>query len=278
MNKLGENKGAEERIIEKIFGTIGDGDKWCVEFGAWDGKVGSNTYNLITNKGWSGVLIESEPKKFQRLLFNYKNNGKIICLNKFVNFDGQDTLDNILANTPIPKNFNLLSIDIDGNDYHVWDSIKIYSPKVVIIEFNPSIPINIEFIQKKDTRINHGSSLLSIVNLGKKKGYELVNTTSFNAFFLKKEYFPLFGLVDNSPKAIYREHKFQTQIFQLFDGTLVLSGCKRLIWHGIEIKQERIQILPRFLRVFPGKMNPFLAKLLKHGWRGIFKLAGRVGK
>jgi len=47
----------EDGIIEEIFTIIKDGDKWCVEFGAWDGKQTSNTWNLIQNKGWAGIAI-----------------------------------------------------------------------------------------------------------------------------------------------------------------------------------------------------------------------------
>lgn len=252
----------EDGIIEKIFEIIKDTDKWCVEFGADDGKRNSNTWNLITNKGWSAVQIEADTKKYKKLLQTYKNHDRAIYINKLVNFKGPNTLDNLLLITPVPKSFDLLSIDIDGNDYHIWDSIKPYKPKVVIIEFNPSIPVDIEFVQPKDIKVRQGSSLLSLIKLGKKKGYELVATTSINAFFVKKEYFELFEIKNNSPSLIHKEHKYETRLFQLYDGTLVLSGCKELIWHRIEIRQEEIQVLPWLLRRHLSELNPFLRILL----------------
>lgn len=261
----------EDGIFEKIFEII-KGDKWCVEFGAWDGKFLSNTWNLIINKGWSSVLIEADKKKSKDLIKTYEGKKRVICLNKFVEFSGNNSLDNILSKTPISQSFDLLSIDIDGNDYHIWDSMKKYNPKVVIIEFNPSFPNDIQFVQQKNMKINQGSSLLSLTKLGEKKDYELVAVTEINAIFVKKQYFKLFGIKDNSLSSMYVDKKYQTRIFQLFDGTLVLNGCSSLIWHGIRIKQKKIQVLPRFLRFHPPNVRgkPFIKSIFNSYKRLIF--------
>lgn len=243
--------GGEDGIIEKIFTIIKGGDKWCVEFGAWNGKQFSNTHNLIQNNGWSGVAIEAEINKYKELVQNYKDNNKVICINKFINFEGPNTLDSTLVKTPVPKSFDLLVIDIDGNDYHVWKSLTSYRPKVVVIEFNPTIPVDVEFIQPRDMNINQGSSLLSLNMLAKKKNYELIAITDFNAFFVDKKYFELFEIQDNSLPLFHKDRTFETQLFQLYDGTLVLSGCKKLVWHNLEINQKKIQILPKSLRRLP---------------------------
>jgi hypothetical protein len=260
------NQGVIKRIIE----VINDKNKWCVEFGAWDGIYCTNCRNLITDEGWSGILIESDNKKYRKLVDNYRGNNAVICINKTVNFEGPDRFDLILSKTPVPKNFDLLSIDIDGNDYHIWNSVGLYKPKIVVIEFNQSIPIDIEFVQPRDMNINQGSSLLAIVNLGKKKGYELIATTDFDAFFVDNKYFGLFGIKDNSLSAIHKEQKYYTRLFQLFDGTLVLSGCEDLFWHGIKINREKIQTLPKFLRAYPTKLSSFQRLIFNYGWRGSF--------
>lgn len=253
------SQGGEDGITEKIFAIIKDGDGWCVEFGAWDGKQYSNTWNLIQNKGWSGVVIEANPEKYKELVQTYSNNNKVTCINKFVNFELSDTLDDILSKTQISKSFDLLAIDVDGNDYHIWESITHYKPKVIIIEFNRSIPVDIEFIQPRNTKINQGSSLLSLYMLAKKKNYELIAITDCNAFFVDKKYFELFDIQDNSLSLFHKNRECETQLFQLYDGTLVLSGCKKLYWHGIEINQKKIQTLPKFLREYPGNPQHSLA-------------------
>lgn len=256
----------EDGIIEKIFEIIPEKDQWCVEFGAWDGIMNSNSRNLIINFGYSAVLIEGGKKKFDELKKNYFNNPKIIPLNKFVGFSNNDNLDRILSTTPIPKNFDFLCIDIDGNDYHVWKSLNNYRPKVVCIEFNPTIPNEIEYIQEADFRINRGASLCSINNLAKSKGYELISVLDFNAFYVDEKYFELFDIKDNSIQALRRNLSFITNFFTGYDGTIFLSGSQRFFNHGgIKINTKRFQYLPKILRKYSGNYN-LVEKILFAIW------------
>ena len=235
----------EDGILEKIFQIIPDQNHWCLEFGAWDGKYLSNCYNLIANSAWNSVMIEANANKFIELQNNHKDNEKVHLINRFVEFEGENTLDNILKETPIPNDLDLISIDIDGSDYYVWESLTVFKPKVVVIEFNPTIPSDIEFVQEKNMQINHGSSILSISLLGKSKGYELVCTTDCNAFFVKKEYFPLFQIEDNSPATLWDKELKAPRLFQLYDGTIVVSETFDLIWHGIKVDQFDLQKLAK---------------------------------
>jgi len=269
INWFDENKknitsqSGEDGILEKIFEVIPGIDRWCCEFGAWDGKKYSNTYQLIANKNWSGVLIEANSKKFQDLYETFPEKNNVFFINKYVSFEGSDTLDNILGNTSIPREFDLLSIDIDGNDYHVWASLVVYQPKVVIIEYNQSIPNHIEFIQKADFNINHGNSILSLTKLANSKGYELVAVTDLNAIYVKSEFFSLFNINNNSLDLMRPCCPYVTEFFQLYDGTIVLEGYKKMIWHGLPLTDRNIQVVPRFLRYFPGVMSNFKLVLLK---------------
>ena len=199
-------------------------------------------------------MIEANPSKFKDLLKNYQGNPSVQCINALVDFAGSNSLDNILSKTRIPEEFDLLCIDVDGNDYHIWDSVCKYSPKVVIIEFNPSVPNDIMFIQDRNFELNHGSSLLAMIELGKKKGYKLVCATAFNGIFVKQQYYHLFRIKDNSINRMYNQQPFATKIFQLYDGTLVLGGVKKLIWNGITISNDDVQVLPRSIRRFSDKV------------------------
>ncbi|KKK92980.1 hypothetical protein LCGC14_2697450 [marine sediment metagenome] len=100
-------------------------------------------------------------------------------------------------------------------------------------------------------KINQGSSLLPLVELGKNKGYELIEATRSNAIFIKNQYFGLFGIKNDQLSLLYENKEIYTRIFQLFDGTLVLNGCDTLCWHGKKINQKKIQVLPKFLRRYP---------------------------
>jgi len=251
----------EDGILSYIFRVIPEKNRWSVEFCAWDGIFASNICNFVKNQGWYGVYIEADKNRFRDLLKNHGNNDRVFCLNRFIDFKGPDKLDHILNTIKeLPKDFDLLSIDIDSCDYYVWQSLTKYHPKVVIIEFNPTIPVDYEYVQNKSFNIHDEHSLSSVTNLAKKKGYELISCTDSNAIFIVKKYYPLFHIKNNSPKTLYKpfEKYYQTKIWQGGDGTLHLIGCQRLLWHNILINENKIQVLPKYLRFFPGKTHPLL--------------------
>jgi len=179
-------------------------------------------------------------------------------INKILNFEGEDTLDQILAQTEIPTHFDLISIDVDGTDYHIWDSLQVYRPKVVVIEFNPTIPHYLVFAQAKDPRVNQGCSLLALQELGRQKGYELICSTEWNGIFVDSQYFNLFEIEDNLIWKMNQNYSFWTFAFQLYDGTIRLGGINKLMWHGIEVDlkgmEEMIQVLPPDQRRYPGSL------------------------
>ena len=260
----------EDGILEAIFEIIPGGDRWACEFGAWDGRYLSNTHHLIANRRWSAVMIEVDAKRTVDLRATYAGNPQVACLTRLVGFEGKDTLDSILAGTPIPIDFDLLSIDIDGNDYHVWAAVRKYSPKVVIIEFNPTIPNDIEFVQPARLEVSQGNSLLSLTRLAQDKGYELVAVTDLNGIFVRREYFPLFGIRDNSLGAMRPSSPYESKVFQLFDGTIVLTGCTKLVWQNVQIRQESIQVMPRWLRHFPTAFG-LTRGVLQWVWRALYR-------
>lgn len=255
------SQAGEDGIIEKILEVIPQNDKWRVEFGAWDGLFLTNTRYLIESKGFSAVLIEADKNKFRKLQRNYSHRDNVITINKFVGFREDDNLDQILSTTPIPYDFDFLSIDIDGNDFHVWKSISKYRSKVVVIEFNPTIPTHIRFVQPADPSLNQGAGLLPLVELGKEKGYELVSVLPGNAFFVREEYYPLFQMESNAPEVLRTSLDAITYLFSGFDGRVFLHGRCRLLWHGIDLKESKLQHLPRFLRKYPGNYST-LQKLM----------------
>lgn len=256
----------EDGIIEEILNRINAAseiDKWCVEFGAWDGVYLSNTCNLIRNKNYKGVLIEGDRIRFQELCKNLpQENIHKIC--KFVTFEGSSTLDNILKETPIPYDFDFLSIDIDGCDYYIFDSLERYKPKVICIEYNPTIPNEVEFIQPKNFHIKQGASAKSLVNLAISKGYTLVAVTVCNVIFVRNDVSLLvIGSNTYSLENLRDDLEFKTFVFFGYDGTLLSNKDKISIhWHGKSIPIDSFQPLPRLLRTFPADYNFFQKKLL----------------
>jgi hypothetical protein len=190
LNKARRNvtsQNGEDGVIAEIFQAIGTSNKWCCEFGAWDGKHLSNTYSLIDQDEWSAVLIEGDPTKGQDLKRAFKTNPRVHPVIAFVRDKGEYSLDRILAKTNIPQDFDLLSVDIDNTDYLVWSALERYQPRVVVVEINSSIPLGVEKLPAADSKPEMcGSSFTSMVALGKRKGYELALHTG-NCIFVRRE-------------------------------------------------------------------------------------------
>ena len=238
----------EDGVIAEALSILPARDKWCVEFGAWDGKHLSNTYNLVENDQYKVILVEGDEKKHSELCQNYPFKDRGIFVNKFVGWKAVDGLDSILAPYPIPNNFDFLSIDIDGNDYHVWRAVEIYRPKLVLIEFNPTSSNRFEYTQPADPNCNQSNSPLPIVKLGKQKGYELICVIGPNLLFVDAKYYELFNIPDNSLE-VMRDEDEVTSVFLGFDGSLLMDGPADLRWHGGKLNIA--QPFPKFLRRYP---------------------------
>ncbi len=273
----------EDGIIAKALSLLPQRTSWCVEFGAWDGKHYSNTYNLVQSHNYRGVFIEPDPVKFRDLLRTHGASGRNVLINSFVGFTRSDCLDVLLSRCDIPKEFDFLSIDIDGNDYYTWEALEEYRPKLVLIEFNGTLSNSALFVQRKKQGVTHGSSPASLVELACRKGYQLVACTSTNLLFVVAEHFGAFDIADNS-LAVMRDDSDVPQIFVGYDGHVFLSQASRLgsialPWHNeLELKEAGVQALPRLLQKHPGQytlLEKWLFRLtfsLKHPRRALHRL------
>jgi hypothetical protein len=242
------SQNGEDGIIEALLDQLPERNSWCVEFGAWDGEQMSNCANLIRNHDYSAVLIEASPERFRDLQATWRNNPRVTGLNAFVGFRPDDNLDVLLAGTAVPNDPDIISIDIDGNDYHVWAATRKLRPKIVCVEFNPTIPNAVEFVQAASPQVRQGNGVASLVQLGHEKRYELVCCSSLNAFFVDAAYFELFQIEDNSLETLRPDREMTTYLFVGYDGHVFLAGNRTLYWHSMPIEERRVQHLPRSLQ------------------------------
>jgi hypothetical protein len=174
----------EDGVLQRIFDCIGTTNKTFVEFGAWDGQHLSNTANLRINQAWSGLLMEGSDRA----------DGELV-MQEFVN---AENVEGLLAKYGVPETFDLLSVDIDGNDYWVWKAIERFTPRVVVVEYNIFFALDaartIEYRADHvwDETSYHGASLAAFHKLGVEKGYTLVHTDSWapNVFFVLNSELP----------------------------------------------------------------------------------------
>ena len=184
------SQNGEDGVIQELLSRAGVSlpDTWVCEFGAWDGKNLSNTFDLVV-KGANAVYIESERERFNALLETVKQYPRIVPVEARVSQDEESdlSLDSILSSTPIDnQNFSVLSIDIDSYDYQIWKTLKKYTPLFVVIEINSGIaPTDMTHIH--DER-HQGTGFGPMLELGKQKGYTFVCHTG-NMIFARNDIF-----------------------------------------------------------------------------------------
>lgn len=184
------SQNGEDGIIEKIFEIINPFAKICIEIGCWDATELSNTANLWKNKDWSALLVEIEPDMAAKAIENTKDY-KAIVINCEAGFDHAKNSIDYLWETHNQSNIfqshevDFLSIDIDGNDYYLFESLKM-KPKVICIEYNASIPYFMDCYQSPNAKF--GCSLSALIRIGKSKGYTLVCVTDCNAIFVQDDF------------------------------------------------------------------------------------------
>ena len=200
-------------IIREIFNRIEAKNKNFVEFGVGDGLQNNTAYLLLN--GWSGLWFEGDPKNFEKIQNNLKDFINKKQLNLVHAMIDRENVEKLFAENNVKKEIDILSIDIDGNDYWVWSSIENFKPRLVVIEYNPEYGSYISAVPKYDknyfwkrTRF-YGSSLSAFNKLAQKKGYSLVACSFLgnNAYFVRND------LMENkfdknlSVNDLFEEHK-----------------------------------------------------------------------
>ncbi len=247
------SQAGEDGIVEKALSMLPELSHWCVEFGAWDGRYMSNTFNQVDRHGSSVVLIEGDKTRFDQLASAYPHRDRAVFINAYVGWSSENSLDHLLAAHPVPENPDLLSIDVDGNDYHIWSATTRLRPRLVLIEYNPTMANCLDFVQPADPACNHGNSPAALVRLGKEKGYELIAVTRLNLLFVDRQYFSLFNISDNSLEAMRDDPP--DHLFCGYDGTVFVHGAVGARWHRLWLSASDVQVLPRILRGYPPTGN-----------------------
>jgi len=204
------SQNGEDGIIDFIFTKIGTTNKFFVEFGVVgvEDELECNTKYLMEKKGWKGLMMDSNSQS------SSIKKEKITAEN----------VETVFQKYDVPKTFDLLSIDVDSNDYWIWRAIKNYHPQVVVIEYNAHFPPNESKVVDYDPSLEwdgttyFGASLLALKKLGEKKDYILVgcDNNGVNAFFCKKEL-----VQDIMPKRSIEELYRPPRFGQIVDGKFI---------------------------------------------------------
>lgn len=187
----------EDGIIQFLIKNVDIEHKTFVEFGSDHYHIESNTRFLLTNNNWSGLVIDGDAGNIERLkasptywLYN---------LQAVQSFVTKDNINRIIEENGFAGEIGLLSIDIDGNDYWVWQAIDVVSPVILVIEYNHRFGSKLAVTTPYDEKFNrfefhpskivYGASLKALCLLAEQKGYSFIgcNSNGVNAFFIRKD-------------------------------------------------------------------------------------------
>lgn len=204
----GYSQNDEDGIVQEIFRRIGPGSRSFLEFGAGGCLENTGTYLLLS--GWKGKWLEAadgEIQDIQNQFGAYIKAGSLSLVKTFVTPENINTLMG-------QEEYDLLVIDIDGNDYYIWEAMQ-SKPRVVMIEYNATFRPPAAVVQEYSPEPFwhgenfYGASLTALEMLGRKQGYSLVgcNYVGTNAFFVRND---LVG--DRFSQPYTAEHHYREQL------------------------------------------------------------------
>lgn len=209
----------EDGLIQYLIRKVEIPNKTFIEFGVSDYEE-CNTRFLLLNNNWSGFVMDGSEENVKNLIASpiyWQHDIKAVTA-----FITKENINELLERSGFDKEIGILSIDIDGNDYWVWEVIDCINPRIVICEYNPiygnqikvSVPYDKDFYRtdKHYSNLYWGGSLGAYVDLANKKDYKLVcvNKMGHNAFFVRNDVggqLPEVSLNDAYRRMSYRESR-----------------------------------------------------------------------
>jgi hypothetical protein len=239
----------EEQILARYIAELlpPNHNRTAVDIGAGDGMRWSNTYALFAN-GWKGIGIEFDPRKFVKLARAYKYYPEVYAVR---NRATPNNIVPLLESYEIEKNFTVLSLDIDGNDYWVLRAIlSEFRPQLVVTEINEKIPPPIRFVVKYDPdfQLRHhffGYSIAMLADLCEEFGYSVLELEYNNAFLAPRDLAGARAL--DAEKAYTRGYLDRPDRKQKFELNFDMEAVHRLS------AAEAIEFLRAFYAKFEGQ-------------------------
>ena len=206
----------EDGLIQYLINNIQMEREIFVEFGV-EKYTESNTRFLLTNNNWSGLVIDGSEENIEYIKNDpiyWRHNLKAECA-----FIDKDNINTLIEKNGIVGDIGLLSVDIDGNDYWVWDAINVVNPRIVICEYNslwgPELPVSTpyasSFFRTKAhfSNLYYGASITALAQLASSKGYSLVgsNMAGNNIFFVRNDLLGNIKVVESKDAWIQSQFK-----------------------------------------------------------------------
>lgn len=189
----------EDGIVLFLLGVLGIGPGTFVDIGAGDGIVASNCANLALNLGFHGLFIDINPDLVRQGEWFYAHHPDTAFHPPHFRHAQvtRANVNHLIGEAGLTGEIDLMSIDIDGNDYWIWEAIDCVRPRIVLIEAHVEfgdrsivVPYDETFVWRKGMDATYvGASPAALTKLGARLGYRLVaaNRFGFNLFYVRDE-------------------------------------------------------------------------------------------
>ena len=194
------SQNGEDGILLYIFSLLGTTNRLAVEICAGDG-IQCNSANLVVNHGWHALLFDGDPDRIARGAAFYAKHPDTFSFppNLVQAWITRENVNQLVREQGFVGDIDLLSLDLDGIDYWVWEALEVIRPRVVVAETQciwgaenaVTVPYNPNFRTEyvNGFGIYSGASLPAFVTLAARKGYRFVGVQrlGFNAFFVRND-------------------------------------------------------------------------------------------
>jgi hypothetical protein len=242
----------EDGIIQYLINRVPIENTSFVEFGV-ENYLEANTRFLLINNNWKGLVLDGSQSHIDHIRKDriyWRHNLTAEC-----RFITRENINDILDDCGFRGDIGLLSIDIDGNDYWVWESIDVIRPRIVICEYNSvfgstrplTVPYNANFVRTEAhySNLYFGASLPALCLLANSKGYDFVgsNSTGSNAFFVRNDLphgLRTYSATDGYIESRLRESRSESGELTCLTGSERLQLIRDMSVHDL----ERDKIIP----------------------------------
>ncbi|CAN5918906.1 hypothetical protein BH11MYX2_BH11MYX2_15120 [soil metagenome] len=206
----------EDGLIAHLVDRVPIERPWFIEFGVENYRE-ANTRFLLVSRNWRGLVLDGSEQHIATIReddISWRHELDAKCA-----FITRENINQLLSDSGYSGDIGLLSVDIDGNDYWVWEAIDVVSPRIVVAEYNSlfgpdaavTVPYDAAFVRsrKHHSNLYYGASITALAKLADRKGYDLVggNSAGNNVFFVRRD---VRGTIPTmSPRDAYRKARFR---------------------------------------------------------------------
>lgn len=243
----------DDGILQYLVHNVEIPEKTFIEFGV-ENYLESNTRFLLEKDNWSGLVMDGSPenvKAIQQGRFYWRHELQAVAA-----FIDRDNINGLLKASGLGPHLGILSIDIDGNDYWVWEAIQVVDPVIVVVEYNSvfgarhaiTVPYDPSFRRTTahSSNLYWGVSVRALCHVAARKGYAFVgcNSAGNNAYFVKRG--SLGRLREHSPESGYVRSRFRESrnpdgSLSYLTGDARLAAIREMMVHDVE-KNRTVRI------------------------------------